>query len=208
MINIIANGSVAGEDGKDHLYEVKEGIDLLKTMKIQSDWTDAFIKRFSQLIIDNPSTTQAALITDNNLQDSHWDWINKAIHLNTSDYIWFSLEIDNHIQAVVVIFHPKKSRIEDRDVYYIDYLAVAPWNRVIGQDQRQFKGLGSLLLKEAGKYIDSHLLYQYGFSLHSLPQAATYYQRIGMVDFGPDPTKDNLHYFEMDSVKSEVFVYA
>jgi hypothetical protein len=98
--------------------------------------------------------------------------------------------------------------LEVRDVYYNDYLAVAPWNRVIGSSGKEFKGLGTLLLREVGKYFDVSLRYPYGFSLHSLPQAAGYYQGIGMVDFGPDAKKDNLHYFEMNSVDSKGFVYA
>ncbi|MEP2603260.1 MAG: hypothetical protein ABJH28_17485, partial [Paraglaciecola sp.] len=202
-------GSITGTDGVSYPYTVKEGLNILETMKVQLEWTAEFINRFTQLVSDNPGVSQNDLIVSNNLQDSHWNWVIKAHDfINRQDYIWFSLHANSAIQAMVIVYHPEKSRLEDRDVYYIDYLAVAPWNRVIGSSDKEFKGLGTLLLKEVGKYFDVSLKYPYGFSLHSLPQAATYYQGIGMVDFGPDPKKDNLHYFEMDSVDSKGFVYA
>ena len=57
-------------------------------------------------------------------------------------------------------------------------------------------------------HLKNKLPYRYGFCLHSLPQANSYYQEIGMVGFGPDSNKENLHYYEMMESETERFINA
>ncbi len=79
---------------------------------------------------------------------------------------------------------------------YIEFLAVAPWNRETPVTNREFKGVGTILIKCALNYAVNELGLQYGFALHSLPQSKNYYEKIGMIKF-PERDKDNLVYFEM-----------
>ena len=207
MINLISSGSMADENGNSHNYNILEGVDLVKTLDIQKKWIYEFAMRFINLQTDNPGISDFDLMQKYNLQDSHWNWVGKAMQLNNPDYLWFSLESNGQVEAIIVVYHPQKSRIISDDIYYIDYLAVAPWNRVVGNASRKFKGLGPTLIKEAGKYIGVNLSYGYSFSLHSLPQASGFYTRIGMTDFGPDVSKDNMHYFEIQEQIAKDFVY-
>jgi hypothetical protein len=43
-------------------------------------------------------------------------------------------------------------------------------------------------------------------ALHSLPQSDKFYVKCGMIDLGPDPSKDNLRYFEMTKEQAESFI--
>jgi hypothetical protein len=62
-------------------------------------------------------------------EDDHWRWFDKAIHLKGEEYDWFHLYADEKPQAVCIIYHPKESALEPGNIFYIEYLAVAPWNR-------------------------------------------------------------------------------
>lgn len=205
--DLITTGIVQDVSGNSHHFEILKGIDFSKTFKTQTKWTSEFITRYETLKLDNPNVDDYTLINQFNLQDHHWNWVSKAINLNNHDYLWFSLEVQGCIEAIIIVYHPQQSRIVSSNIYYIDYLAVAPWNRTIGNSPRKFKALGPLLIKEAGKYIGINLTYGYGFSLHSLPQASSFYSRIGMIDFGADVAKQNLHYFEMKEKQAEDFIY-
>lgn len=207
MKDLISSGNMQDAGGNNYNFNILKGVELSKMFSVQQNWTSEFVIRYQNLKADNPNTSDTDLINQFNLQDHHWNWVSKAIHLDNSDYLWFSLEVGNNVEAIIVVFHPQQSRIIQSDIYYIDYLAVAPWNRDIGKSPRKFKALGPLLIKEAGKYIGTNLTYGYSFSLHSLPQASGFYNRIGMIDFGADIAKQNLHYFEMEEKEAEDFVY-
>jgi GNAT superfamily N-acetyltransferase len=82
---------------------------------------------------------------------------------------------------------------------YIEALASAPWNRKIVEDPPYLKGVGSALLAFA-RQRSLELGYQGRVGLHSLPQAEVFYQIQNMPDYGQDPDKDNLRYFEFGSL--------
>lgn len=207
MKDLISSGNIQDTLGNDYNFNILKGIDLSKALSVQQSWTLEFMNRYQILKAQYPNTSQQDLMNQFNLQDAHWNWMGKAMQLNSQDYLWFSFEVGSDIEAIIVVYHPQQSRIIQSNIYYIDYLAVAPWNRVIGSSPRKFKALGPLLIREAGKYIGTNLTYGYSFSLHSLPQASGFYNRIGMVDFGADVTKQNMHYFEMKEQEAEDFVY-
>jgi len=140
------------------------------------------------------------------LEDAHWSWVSKAFHCIGAQYEWFYLVTNGTVQGICVVFHPKASRLDSDTIFYIDYLATAPWNRINPLSELRYKGIGTILLKESLIYSIKSLHYRPGFSLHSLPKAVTYYEKIGMHNYGPDPTKGNMPYFEMDQKNSEVFI--
>ncbi|MGL4431805.1 MAG: hypothetical protein ACRCUW_04010 [Plesiomonas shigelloides] len=187
--------------------ELFEGSNPLKAMAMQQSWTTNFYQMLDSLIKQNPNEDQVALITRHSLGDWGWNWVKKAMLLQSGDYLWFSLEHNGNVEAAVVVKHPENSRIDAAEIYYVDYLAVAPWNRDTPLHSRQFKGLGTTLLKEVGKYLNTRLSYREGFSLHSLPQAETYYTRLGMISFGVDTAKEDLIYFEMEHGAAKGFIH-
>jgi hypothetical protein len=119
----------------------------------------------------------------------------------SDEYEWFYLLSQGKPQGACVFYHPKESIIDEKDIFYIEYVAVAPWNRDTPVTNRKFKGIGTILIKCALNYAVDKLGLQYGFSLHSLSQAKNYYEKIGMINF-PEKDKDRLVYFEMPRDKS------
>ncbi|MCB2386350.1 GNAT family N-acetyltransferase [Thalassolituus alkanivorans] len=143
-------------------------------------------------------------------EDEHWNWGEKASVLAASpEYDWFTLSTpDGRTQAILIAYHPKASEIESGKIFYIDYVAAAPWNRGIAREpkpQRQFYGLGSIIMKAAARYYIAAGL-KPGFSLHSLPKAEEFYSKIGMTCLGRDTGKQNLQSFEMSQKSCNEFI--
>lgn len=129
------------------------------------------------------------------LEDNHWRWLDKTLHYRSDCYKWFFLIAENYPQAACLVYHPKASVVGAGDIFYIEYIAVAPWNRENVVADRVFKGVGSKLLDEIISYAKNDLQLQPGFSLHSLPKAVQFYEKIGMKAF-PQYDKGELKFFE------------
>lgn len=207
MNDKIGEISIQDTSGQQVNLSLKVGSNFAKCLEMNNAWTAVFVEQLQHLQSTAPTESLADLMVKHSFEDAHWNWLTKSLQLSTSDYMWFSLESSNNVEAAIVIKHPQGSRFDQDEIYYIDYLAIAPWNRSNPLSQRVFKGLGPVLMKEVGKYLNTKLKYREGFSLHSLPQAANFYSKIGMVDFGPDPTKQDLNYFEMNQNEAQGFIY-
>lgn len=83
----------------------------------------------------------------------------------------------------------------DWRIVYVEALASAPWNRSILDDPPFFRGIGTALLLFARRR-SYELGYGGRVGLHALPDAEGFYDRRNMMDYGPDPDKENLRYFE------------
>lgn len=207
MATIIWKGNVTDSHALTHELQLTIGLGLFDSIKLQKEWTTQFIEIIDLYKKKFPSNSDSELLKDCNLGDSHWRWDIKAKHLQSENYLWFTLQNNGSFECAMVVLHPELSRASSEQIHYVDYLAVAPLNRPTPVSTARFKGLGTLMLKEAGKYINHTLAYEEGFGLHSLPQALPYYHRIGMSDFGTDPSKENLHYLEMDKARAGAFYH-
>lgn len=131
-------------------------------------------------------------------EDLQWDWTNKALHtFRNPSYDWFLLKSDNQTQGLLTAYHPESSDLESGNVYYIDFLATAPWNRPTPSTSPRYKGVGTSLIIAVSNYYIEQQGYKPGFLLHSLPKAESYYSKLGMTDLGIDLNKENLKKFEM-----------
>jgi hypothetical protein len=96
---------------------------------------------------------------------------------------------------MAVLRSPRRSRLGDGHVVYVDYVETAPWNLKSSNASPRFSGVGTCLLAEAVR-----LSFESGFGgrvgLHSLPQAEAFYTRCGMTQVGADPSYFDLVYFE------------
>lgn len=176
-------------------------------LKADKDWTQFNADLLGELAKkvdagEDPDT----LLAEVDIEDKHWDWVRKGLVLNSEEYEWFYAKSENFIEGVCVIYHPQPSRIDSEEIFYVDFVAVAPWNRRNPVFPQKFKGIGSLLIRESLRYSVEELKYRPGFSLHSLPQAVTYYEKIGMENFGEDSSKQGLIYFEMSESQSKSFL--
>ncbi|PHR71498.1 MAG: hypothetical protein COA66_09190 [Arcobacter sp.] len=189
-------------------FSISIGLDYQLTYTFENEWKDVTNKIVGQILKDSNGDNDKISkgLNDNLIQDAGWNWFRKTQHCNSSAYEWFYLTIDNKVEACCILYHPKNSVIDTKSISYIDYLAVAPWNRDTIIGKRKYSSLGLRLLSKCCDYIKSNHLYRYGFSLHSLPQTLPLYVKIGMIDYGKDKTKENLNYLEMTEDNTETMV--
>ena len=139
--------------------------------------------------------------------DSHWDWNEKRESMLGSVHRMFGLVDGESVEALMRVDLSKPSRIQPTPytpVVYVDYLAVAPWNRTPVQVKRRFNGLGKVLLGAAVSIsIEEGMDGRCG--LHSLQQSEGFYLRAGMEDLGVD-AGCKLKYFEFSPHAARKFL--
>jgi hypothetical protein len=187
--------------------EVHHGLSSLDNLKADREWTQANADLLGKLAESVEAGADVdSLLSEVNIEDKHWEWVRKGCALDSEEYEWFYAKSENHIEGICVIYHPQPSRIDSKEIFYVDYVAVAPWNRKNPFSVQKIKGIGSVLIRESLRFSVEELQYRPGFGLHSLPQAITYYEKIGMQNFGKDVNKQDLIYFEMSESQSERFL--
>ena len=130
--------------------------------------------------------------------DSHWDWSKKHHAMRQASHRIVAILNDVSVESLMRIDLSKASRLESQGyvpVLYVDYLAVAPWNRAPIQNPVRFKGLGKLMLAVAVAVSRAEGM-EGRCALHSLRQSEGFYRRLGMTDLGPDAAAQGLRYFE------------
>jgi hypothetical protein len=195
--NIVERGLLLTSDDREVPYEILHGWDLARAHSCDKSWGLFNLKVLASIEskgYDEKSLKEA--LGEIQMDDAHWRWFNKSLAFSTDEYNWFYLISDNTVQGVCLIYHPKISALEPGDIFYIEYVAVAPWNRKNPIQERPYKGLGAKLIRHAVKFGRTTLKFRYGFSLHALPKAVGFYERIGMVRHDASD-KPGLPYFEM-----------
>lgn len=201
--NKIASGTVTNCSDHNKNWVIESGVNFLNAATCKEMWTAFTLNLIDKVrILTGPERETA--INQIDAEHIHWDWVNKSKHYQQDEYSWFYFLVDDSIEAVCLTYHPKDSVIDSEKIFYIEYIAVAPWNKAHPLFPRKFSGIGSLMISNLQRYFKDSLGYRYGFSLHSLPQAESYYQHIGMTPI-KGHEKDNLPYLEMDSQSSERF---
>lgn len=205
----ISSGQLSRLDTSENVDYTVNAIDDIAELFLITDRADTAWAEYRSTIIQQhiiplaqttPENVQAAL-QKFNLEDHHWNWTNKALAYRSDNYFWFYLEALGEIQGIALIYHPKKSFILNHNIFYVEYLAVAPWNRSIPTYNRVFSNIGKILIKSCAPYCIKMLKFIPGFSLHSLPKSEGFYRKIGMQDLGIDTGYHNLRRFEMDQSK-------
>jgi hypothetical protein len=144
-------------------------------------------------------------------QSRHWDWRNKYQcvqgMLSTPSFAVMCSGMTEGLMLLDLSLHRcQLPEQKGKHLVYVDFLEVAPWNwkTSIGHSPR-YAGVGSLLLRAAiERSVEEGFKGRVG--LHALPQANSWYGKLGMIDFGPDSSKSNLHYFEMPLDKIDSFI--
>lgn len=134
--------------------------------------------------------------------DPVWKWDYKLRQSQRQDsYEAYSLDVDNLSQRLLFVeTQQHRSQQSQRlPLVYVEMLVTAPWNRVDIEQPPWLKGVGSLLLLFS-RQRSVELGYGGRLALHSLPSAEGFYHTQGMPDYGPDPEKDGLVYFEYSAL--------
>jgi hypothetical protein len=133
------------------------------------------------------------------LEHAHWDWRNKADSVEAGRHMLVAVELEDEIQGLMAVLRiPRRARLGDGHVVYVDYLESAPWNLKGLVDPPRFLGVGTVLVAEAVR-ISVEEGFEGRLGLHSLPQAEAFYDKCRMTRLGEDPTYYDLAYYEYES---------
>lgn len=139
-----------------------------------------------------------SVLTDNQIVDFKWDWVN-ITKQSENGFLrkTFYLVIDDRVQGALHAKFPKQSELYQNDnLVYIDFFAVAPWNRKHFGQTPLFKGVGTSLVLHTLNC--SHSLgYSGVVGLHSLIQAEPFYYKLGMTALYQDNQYSDMTYFEL-----------
>ncbi|EXB47950.1 hypothetical protein [Acinetobacter sp. 1000160] len=192
-LNIYSESLPAGQ-----LLEISNGYSFEKSLFCDQEWKlyHAEILAFLKTLPEKNAIELAEKIDS---QDWHWNWLNKTYHLKTDDCNeWFYLTIDSKVEAACLIYFPKDSFLNpSENIFYVEYLAVAPWNRYTPIEDQRYKRLGSLLLLKSLNYLAKKYKNSGRFSLHSLIQAEGYYINKLKMQHVQSNDKPSLKYFEL-----------
>jgi GNAT superfamily N-acetyltransferase len=135
-------------------------------------------------------------------EDAGWNWpaivhdYRAAARAGEGVYEFITLQARGGVQALMILdTQAHLGRRTGRLIVYVEYLAVAPWNRETIQSPRRYSGCGRSLLKFAIQKSDD-LGCDGRVGLHSLPGSRAFYAGLGFKDLGPDGAEGGLHYFE------------
>jgi len=204
---MISKGIIKNMNGDIIPYIIELG--LSKSSILECNEWRKFVSKFIMEFVDkNPSIKdyKRELQEKIMLEDFNWNWSKKALFLNTSEYNWFFLKTKDGIQSICLTFHPKESILQKIDIFYIKFIASAPWNRISSLHERKYIGTGKEIIKQVQLYFRNEYRYGYGFSLHSLPQARLFYESLGMINL-PDYNDENgLFFYEMNEEQAILFM--
>lgn len=193
----VGTGELHSPTGPSVAYQILHGKNQVLAKKADTDWGIFHMNLFEQIKQINPSNDELEVIMNSiMMEDFHWNWFRKSFHYSNDEYEWFFMVAENKVQGICVIYHPKKSKLEDGDIFYVEYVAVAPWNRSNLITARKFQKIGTILLKQVCDFSINKLNLKPGLSLHSLPQSEPYYKAQGMTEVSTE-AKDGMKYYEM-----------
>lgn len=138
--------------------------------------------------------------------DKYWDWwFKKRVSISRDNYESYAIECEEKTQGLMTLetqWHRSQVSPNQR-IVYVFALAAAPWNRITIQQPPEFKGVGTALLLFA-RQRSVELGYSGRVGLHALPDAESFYESRGMLNYGADEEKENLTYFEYPSLRSRL----
>jgi len=203
---VINNGFVINTNGENVPYILELGLNKSSILECNG-WKDFIIKILWQHGINAASIQKNKEILQEYMMlgDFHWNWVKKALFYNTSEYNWFFLKTSDGVQGTCVTYHPKKSVFQRVNIFYIHYIACAPWNRESPLHIRKFKGIGTEILKQVQYFFLKNHHYTHGFNLHSLQQSQGFYEFIGMKSI-PEYDNENGFFYEMSKENAILFL--
>ena len=190
-------------------YKIVHGWDLMTSLECDTQWKQGWVALWKQIQAAEPDTIkQDEIFASISTEDIHWDWFKKAVAWSTDEYEWFHLYAAGKPQAACLIYHPEKSALEPGDIFYVKFVAVAPWNRDCKLRPREFKRLGEIIIRAAQRFAVKELKLRPGFCLHSLPKAEGFYVKLKMVKVAGKEDAQKLTYFELGQTDAKKLMEA
>lgn len=202
------------EHGKPFKIDVVEGLDNAHLDYIEQQWRPVMDRQYKVALLQYfllPQTSQTDevfrdILGKLGIPDRHWDWRRKCAVAPGSNRKPYAILNRGHVEAVMMLLFGRNSRTGTTNppLVYVDFVATAPWNRAAIQRPERFRGMGKMMLGTAVEVSRTHNL-DGRCGLHSLVSAEGFYRRIGMKDFGIDPTYHGMTYFEFDAQSARTF---
>ncbi|WP_297447188.1 hypothetical protein [Acidiferrobacter sp.] len=203
------------EYGKSFRIDLVEGLDEDHIKYIDDQWmppikrlyNKAILHYFTQPLALQTDATFVEILGKLGIPDQHWNWRRKCGVAPGANRKVYGLLNADHVEAAMMLLFGKSTRGTPAGlpIVYVDYIAVAPWNRRAIQDPERFRKLGTVMLGTAVA-VSRTLGLDGRCGLHSLQTSEGFYRRIGMKDLDIDPTYHNLRYFEFDANSASTFV--
>jgi len=201
---VIEQGNLVNNNNTEDPYSVLFGWSIPNAIVCDQEWKEYRVKMLAHLKDECTEEERDEYLSKIQIEDFHWNWFNKSRCYSTEEYKWFFLKTGDSVEAACLIYFPKRSALSDDNIFYVEFIAVAPWNRLTPLEKKRYKGVGKKLLQAVIKYSAATLGYKYGFCLHSLPQAKGFYEHIGMIHIDA-LDKAPLEYYEIDDNRSMIF---
>lgn len=203
------------EYGKPLRVELVEDLDEDHVAYIEEQWAPIAQRQYNLALLEFFTSPEAQRSFELfremqgrlGIPDKHWNWRQKASYAPGTNRRVYGLLNAEHVEAAMVLLFGEQSRETGSaaPIIYVDYVAVAPWNRAAIQNPERFRKLGTIMLGAAVEM--SRALGMNGrCGLHSLPSSEGFYRRIGMKDMDIDPDYHNLRYFEFDAGSAMKFL--
>lgn len=194
----IEQGELMHVSKKKVPYKIVHGWSLESSVECDTLWKQGWLALFKQIQqTERDETKQDEILASISTEDFHWDWFRKAVDYSTDEYEWFHLYADDKPQVACLIYHPEASALDPGDIFYVKFVAVAPWNRTCDLRPREFCGLGEIILRAAQRFAVKNLKLRPGFCLHSLPKAEGFYTKLKMVKVDGREDAQSLAYYEL-----------
>jgi hypothetical protein len=194
----IEQGELTHVSKKKVPYKIVHGWSLESSVECDTFWKQGWLALFKQIQQAEPDETkQNEILASISTEDFHWDWFKKAVDSSTDEFEWFHFYADGKPQAACLIYHPEASALEPGDIFYVEFVAVAPWNRTCDLRPREFRGLGEIILRAAQRFAVKELKLRPGFGLHSLSKAEGFYAKLKMVKVAGREDAQSLAYYEL-----------
>lgn len=158
-----------------------------------------------EIDIANWRNTWKPLLEKSEEDDRAWDWGAKFMNYHYTSDEYYAIECEGRTQGLMLLdtdFH--RTRKGNKNLVYVHFLATAPWNRKRLMKAPRFSFVGPLLLRHA-LVRSEELGYRFRLGLHSLPGSETWYERLQLLDYGPDETYNGLKYFEFTEEGGRAF---
>jgi hypothetical protein len=152
--------------------------------------------------IEDFETAWLGMLQNLNQYDAFWDWaMKKRLSSINKRFEAYAIEYNDLTQGLLWLETQWHCSLvnPDQRLVYVEAIASAPWNRGTLRYPPYLKGVGTALLVFA-KQRSLALGYNGLVGLHSLPISESFYHHLQMSDYGDDPDKDNLRYFEFDTL--------
>lgn len=178
---IICEGEIQDSAKGALKFQVTHGFNPNKAFLCEFDWTDFNNNLLNFIAQQNYSDDERNEVLDSlSLEDSHWNWFMKSAIYRSQGYEWFFLTIEGEVQGICIIKHPCGSKLNGNKIFYIEYIATAPWNRNNPYQPKRYSRIGPILISCILGFAMDQLNLNCGCCLHSLPKAEGFYDKLGM----------------------------